>query len=208
MAIDPALVAPERTAIVINECQRGVVGDLGNLKMLRDAVAPTLVNLGRLARAGRAAGVQVIHCVVKGRADGKGSNQNHRMAGLAKRAREAGVAPLDPELFSQVVPEIGVEPEDFVLSRIHGMSPMSDTGLDSLLRNLGVRTLVVGGVSLNVGVTNLAMDAMNRGYDVVAPRDAATGVPVEYGEAVLENTISMIARLTTTDELVGIWSAS
>ena len=41
-----------------------------------------------------------------------------------------------------------------------------------ITQNLGVRTVVVGGVSLNVGVTNLSMDAMNRGYDVVAPRDA------------------------------------
>jgi nicotinamidase-related amidase len=66
--------------------------------------------------------------------------------------------------------------------------------------------VVVGGVSLNVGVTNLSMDAMNRGYDVVVPRDACAGVPPEYGEQVLENTISMIARLTTTDELLQIWS--
>jgi nicotinamidase-related amidase len=83
---------------------------------------------------------------------------------------------------------------------------MTDTGLDPLLRNLGVSTVVVGGVSLNVGVTNVAMDAMNRGYDVVVPRDASAGVPPEYGEQVLNNTISMIARLTTTDELLQIWS--
>jgi nicotinamidase-related amidase len=86
------------------------------------------------------------------------------------------------------------------------MSPMSDTGLDPILRNLGISTIVACGVSINVGLTNLAMDACNRGYDVVVPRDGAVGVPVEYGEAVLENTISMIARLTTVDELRGLWA--
>jgi nicotinamidase-related amidase len=208
MPLDPALVAPGRTAVVINECQRGVVGDLGTLKMLVEAAAPAIVNLGRLARSARAVGIPVIHCVAKGRADGRGSNTNHRMAGLAKRARAAGAVPPDPEAFGQVVPEIGLEPEDFYLPRIHGMSPMTDTGLDPLLRNLGVKTVVIGGVSVNVGATNLAMDAMNRSYDVVCPRDAVAGAPVEYAELVIENTIAMIARLTTTDELVDIWSKS
>ena len=84
---------------------------------------------------------------------------------------------------------------------------MYDSGLDPLLRNLRVTTVVVGGVSVNVGVTNLAMDAMNRSYDVVFPRDGSAGVPAEYAEAVMDNTISMIARLTTVGELVAIWTA-
>lgn len=207
MALDPDLVRPGRAALVINECQRMVVGDLSFLPQMVESAKPVLVNLGRLAVAARAADVQVIHCVVKGRADGKGSNQNHRMAGRTRKLRESGAAyDFDPEAAAEVVPEIGVAPEDFVLSRIHGMSPMTDTGLDPLLRNLGVTTVVCGGVSLNVGVTNLAMDAMNRGYDVVVPRDASAAVPPEYGEAILANTLSLIARLTTTDELVDIWS--
>ena len=206
MAIDPDLVRSGRTALVINECQRMVVGDLSFLPQMVEAAKPVVANLGRLARAARAADIQVVHCVVKGRADGKGSNQNHRMAGRTRKLRESGVAPdFDPEAAAEVVPEIGVEPEDLLLTRIHGMSPMSDTGLDPVLRNLGITTVIAGGVSLNVGVTNLAMDAMNRGYDVVVPRDAAAGVPPEYGEAILANTLSLISRLTTTDELVQIW---
>jgi nicotinamidase-related amidase len=208
MAVNRQLVEPRHTAIVMNECQRGVVGDLSSLAMLAEAAAPAMENLGRLAKAARAAGVQVVHCVAKGRADGKGSNRNNRMAGLARRRREAGEATVvDPEAFAQVVDVIGVDDADLVMSRLHGMSPMSDTGLDPVLRNLGVSTVIVGGVSLNVGVTNLAMDAMNRGYDVVVPRDASVGVPAEYGEQMLEHTLSMVARLTTTDELIGFWAA-
>ncbi len=209
MPLDPDLVAPDHTAIVINECQRGVVGDLATLGQLKEQADTAVANIRRLVDAGRAAGVTVIHTVAKGRADAKGSNTNTRMAGVAKRARsQPGYVPPDPEKFAEVVPEIGVDPADFVLPRIHGMSGMSDTGLDPLLRNLKVTTIVVGGVSVNVGVTNLAMDAMNRSFDVVCPRDAAAGVPAEYAEMVMENTMSMIARLTTTDELVGIWNGS
>jgi nicotinamidase-related amidase len=208
MALKPDLVAPGHTAVVINECQRMVVGDMSMLPELVASAAPMLDRLGQLVRAARAAGVPVFHCVVLGREDGRGGNHNTRMGALAKRRQALGDAapPFDVVSGAEVAPEIGTEPSDFVLTRVHGMSPMSDTGLDPMLRNLEISTVIACGVSINVGLTNLAMDACNRSYDVVVPRDGAVGVPVEYGEAVLENTISMIARLTTVDELLEIWA--
>ena len=77
----------------------------------------------------------------------------------------------------QVPAEIGVDPADIVLARYHGLGPMTGTQLDPMLRNLGVTTIVGVGVSLNVGMTNLAFDAVNRGYQIVIPRDAVAGVP-------------------------------
>ena len=208
MAIPPALIQSGHTALVMNECQRMVVGDLSTFPQIAASAAPALGNLGRLAAAARSADVQVIHCVVKNRTDGRGANTNNRMAGQARRARESGQwTPVDPEAGAEIVPEIGVAPEDIVLARMHGMSPMSDAGLDAVLRNLGVTTVVAGGISLNVGVTNLAMDAMNRGYDVVVVGDACSAIPTEYGQAMLENTISLIARVATTDEIVDLWSS-
>lgn len=207
MAIDISHVDPARTAVVVNECQRGVVGDLGFLKELVALSAPAMANIGRLVRAARPAGIQVVHCVVKGRDDGKGSNTNSRIAAAGRKARESGRVPsYSQEEFADVHEAIGVEPADIVLPRIHGMSPMSDTGLDPLLRNMGITTIVAMGVSLNVGVTNFVMDAMNRSYNVVVPADCCVGVPEQYGKDVLANTIANIARLTTVDELVALWS--
>jgi nicotinamidase-related amidase len=151
-------------------------------------------------------GVQVIHNVAKGRADGKGGNHNARMFVISQRHREAGGTVTDPELFAQVVDQIGVEDEDILVSRIHGMSPMTDTGLDSILRNLGVTTVVIAGVSVNVGVTNLAMDAMNRSYDVVVARDCCAGVPATYVEDVMRNTLANIAWVLDTDDILDQWS--
>jgi biuret amidohydrolase len=62
-------------------------------------------------------------------------------------------------------------------------------------------------VSVNVAITNLVMDAVNRGYQVVLPRDAVCGVPADYAEAVIDNTLSLLATVTTVDELVKAWSA-
>ncbi|HEY5842912.1 MAG TPA: isochorismatase family protein, partial [Mycobacterium sp.] len=79
------------------------------------------------------------------------------------------------------------------------------TDLDPILRNLGVTTIVAVGVSLNVAIPNLVMDAVNAGYRVVLPRDAVAGIPAEYGDAVIDNTLALLATVTTTDDLIEAW---
>ena len=101
--------------------------------------------------------------------------------------------------------EIGIDPTDIVLPRYHGLGPMTGTQLDSILRNLGVTTIVGVGVSVNIGMTNLALDAVNRGYQIVMPRDAIAGVPVDYADAVIDNTLALIATITTTEEILSAW---
>ena len=54
---------------------------------------------------------------------------------------------------------------------------------------------------------DFAMDAVNAGYQMVLPRDAVAGIPVEYAEAVLDNTLSLIATLPATDDVLAVWEA-
>lgn len=93
-----------------------------------------------------------------------------------------------------------------MLSRWHGLGPMGGTDLDAVLRNLGATTIVTVGVSLNVAILNLVMDAVNAAYRVVLPRDAVAGVPAEYGSAIIDNTLALLASITTTDELIAAWN--
>ena len=71
-----------------------------------------------------------------------------------------------------------------------------------MLRNLGVTTIVVTGVSVNIAVTNLVMDAVNLGYEVVLPRDAVCGIPHAYADALTDNTLALLATVTTVDDLI------
>jgi len=200
-----ALLDPAHAALVLQEVQNGVVGSPSVLPALAEAAAAVdlIPHCAELARAARAAGVPVFHCTAATRADGKGANRNARLF-LGVRN-----APLKLSPGTEVVgvpDEIGTDPGDIVLPRHHGVGPMSGTQLDPMLRNLGVRTIVGVGVSVNVGVTNLAFDAVNLGYQVVIPRDAVAGVPVDYANAVLDNTLHIVATLTTTAEVVRVWS--
>lgn len=204
MALDlRALVDPAHTALVTQECQKGVIGPNAALPVLAEAAAARMIpNAGRLAAAARAAGVPVVHCVAQRRPDGLGSNRNARLfMGMLKTP-----VPLTPGTEAvEVIDEIGVAETDVVLHRLHGLGPMGGTDLDPVLRNLGITTIVGIGVSVNVGMLDFVMDGVNAGYQFVMPRDAVAGVPEAYAEAVLDNTVALLATMPSTDEVIAAW---
>jgi biuret amidohydrolase len=57
-----------------------------------------------------------------------------------------------------------------------------------------------------VAILNFAMDAVNHGYQFVIPRDAVAGVPESYAEQVIDNTLALVATITTTDEVLAAWA--
>ena len=192
-------------AVVTSECQNGVIGPESVLPELAAAARATVIpNGARLCAAARSAGIPVVHCVAGRRPDDRGSNRNARLFGAMLKSPvrlDLGSAAAD------VVAEFDVQASDFVLSRMHGLNPMAGTDLDPILRNLGVTTIVVIGVSVNIAVTNLVMDAVNLGYQVVLPRDAVAGVPADYADAVIDNTLALLAEITTTDEVIAALAA-
>jgi len=199
------LVTPAHTVLITQECQQGVIGSHSLLPALAEAAGKEMIpNIARLAAAARAAGVRVVHCLALQRPDGYGRNTN---AKLFQATKKSGFRMLAGSAPAQLVPEIGTAESDVVVTRVHGLSPFQGTELDSILRNEGVRTLVVTGVSVNVAITNLTFDAVNAGYQVVIPRDAVAGFPPDYVDAVFRHTLGAVATLTTTRELVAIWEA-
>lgn len=199
-----ALVDRGHTVVVTQECQVGVLGVSSAFPELAGAARDTgmLEAAGRLVAGARDAGVDVVHCVAARRPDGKGSNHNARLFAVAAKA-DGQLTPGSEAV--EVCPEIGVAPTDVVLTRLHGLGPMGGTDLDVVLRNLGARTVVGIGVSVNIGMTDFAFDAVNAGYQFVLPRDAVTGVPTTYADAVIDNTLSLVATVTTVDAVLGCW---
>ncbi len=190
------------TAVITQELQGAVVGPNAGLAALAaEARRVALPNIARLLPAARAAGIQVVHCLVQRRPDGLGSNHNAKLFAVGRSSVD--ITPGSDG--ASLLPEFGPESTDLTLSRWHGVGPMGGTDLDAVLRNLGVTTIVAVGVSLNVAIPNLVMDAVNAAYTVVLPKDAVAGFPAEYGEAVIANSLSLLATVTTTDELLATW---
>jgi biuret amidohydrolase len=198
------LVAPETTAVVTVEMQRGVIGDLVSDNALRRAVIdkkiiPAAV---RLVTAARAAGVRVVHATVGLRADRAGLTINNRIMAMVVKGPDQ-VLQGSPE--AELIPELGPEPADIVCGRIHGLTPFTGTELDPILRNLGVRTIVPVGVSVNEALLGTCLTAADLGYRIVLPVDAVAGVPEEYAAAVIQHTLALITNPATVDEVVAAW---
>lgn len=198
--------APDRCAVLTMEIQRGVVGDLSSFPQLAEAArrAGVVPNTARLLNAARSHDVPVVHCTAEFRADRAGTTVNCQLVAAVLR-NPAHLLAGTPA--TELMAELGPEPSDLVSTRLHGVSPFTGTSLDTWLRNLGVRTVVATGVSVNLGVLGLAIEAVNLGYQVVVVRDAVAGLPQEYADAVLDNTFPLISTLTTADELVDLWSS-
>lgn len=197
------LLHPATTALVTQECQGGVIGPQAGLPMLaEEARREAIPNIARLLDAARAAGVSVVHCLIQKRLDQRGSNTNARLF-MAGKSFAADLTPGSPG--ASVLPELNQAPSDIVLTRLHGVGPMTGTDLDSVLRNLNIKTIVGVGVSVNIAIPNFVMDAVNRSYQFVLPRDAVSGYPREYAESVIDNSLALLATVTTTDEVIQAW---
>ncbi|GGS28658.1 isochorismatase [Streptomyces nojiriensis] len=196
---------PATTALLTVECQNGVVGEESALPELAKEARDSgmLERVAALVDAARGAGVQVLHAVAERRPDGLGANTNAR---LFRAAERLPVRQLTGSRAVEVAAPIVVADRDLVVRRLHGLSPMAGTDLDPLLRNLGIRTLVVTGVSANIAIPNTVFDAVNLGYRVVVPADAIAGVPASCTAEVIRNSLALVAAITTAEELLMQWA--
>ncbi|GAA3617191.1 cysteine hydrolase [Nonomuraea rosea] len=194
----------ERVAVLVMEMQRGVVGDLTKFPDLVAACTrhDVVANTARLLHTARSAGLPVIHCTAAFRPGRAGSHTGNCpfIVSLLK----------DPGHMLEGTPAVEVLPElrddgDLESRRHHGFSPFTGTALDMTLRSLGVSAVVAAGVSLNLGIPGLALEAVNLGYRVTVVKDAVAGIPEDYAQAVLKNTISLLATRTSTADLVEAW---
>jgi nicotinamidase-related amidase len=190
--------------VVVNECQRGSIGDLALWPALRDAAEPIIPVIAQLVDAARTAGVPVVHVLGGKREDLRGANDNAPLFAAARRS--GGLRLGTPAV--ELVAELGPADTDIIEWKVPGLSPFPVTGIDPILRNLGVDTIVVCGVSLNAAIPSIAFDAVNRGYRVTIPSDAVAGVPEEYGALMLQHSLALVAEITTTDKLIETWSSS
>jgi len=206
MPLDLAsLLDPRHTALITSECQEGIIGASSRVRALADVVRAEGVveRIAALAERARAVSVPVVHCTVVTRADRLGSRANCPLLAFAQSGKGGGLLP--GSAAAALVAPLGPADGDYVLARIHGVSPFHGTELDQILRNLGVRTIVATGVSLNVALLGLTIEAVNAGYQVVLPRDATAGMPPAYVEQLFAHTLGLLATVTTSAAVLGAW---
>jgi nicotinamidase-related amidase len=181
-------------ALVISECQRGILDPAASLPALAAQAAERgiVARIAGLASAFRAAGLPVVHCHIAHRPDLAGVRPNSLLGALAIKNRTliAGTPDVLPP------PELTPHPSDHVSTRTTGITAFYGTDLDAALRLRSVETIVLTGVSTDVAIPGLALEAVNRGYYVRIPADCVAGTSASSYEFMTNGMLSVIARIT------------
>lgn len=197
----------ERAALLISECQN----QMTNSALVGDEGLPgeverrgTIIAIASLADRCREVGVPVFHCTIVHRKDWAGMAVNCSVLG---RVRKRGVL-RDGHAEAEIHPRLTPAPSDIVVNRRHGLTAFHGTDLDPLMRNLGIQTVILTGVSTNLALAGVSIEAVNRGYHVVLPEDCTAGASAETHEFMVQQFFPLVATITDSAAVTAALSPS
>jgi nicotinamidase-related amidase len=167
-------------ALVIIDLQKGIVSG---------AITHVVPRAADLARAFRQHGLPVMLVNVTGRAPGRADAGGH-----------ASTGPLPPG-WADIIDELERQPGDHLITK-RRRSAFHDTGLDTLLRDLGVTQIVLAGVSTSAGVESTARSAHDHGYHVVLAADAMADHDPDSHRHSLDRVFPKLGETTTSAEII------
>jgi nicotinamidase-related amidase len=180
-----------KAALVLIDLQQGIVG-----RPCAPHAGPDVVrNASRLADKFRALGSFVVLVRVAFQPDAKD------ILNLPSDVpMQFNVSALPPG-WAEIVPELGPQPGDLVVTK-RQWGAFYGTELDLQLRRRGVRTIVLGGISTNIGVESTARSAYEHGYAQVFVEDAMASNSAEAHEFAVKNILARIGNVRSTDEVL------
>ncbi|HXC96921.1 MAG TPA: isochorismatase family protein [Edaphobacter sp.] len=184
----PLQLDPAKTALVIIDLQNGIVGR----PVVPHTAAEIVGRSARLAQAFREKGSPVVYVRVD-------------LADLlhlpADECFRSPSDPLPPVTASELVPEAGFQPGDILITKRH-WGAFADTGLEQTLKQRGIDTVVLTGISSNIGVESTARQGTGLGLAFVIVEDACGTTDEESHRHVFEKTFPRLARVRKTEEVL------
>jgi ureidoacrylate peracid hydrolase len=195
----------ERTALIVVDMQNGFCSPEGSLtQMGKDttmcvaAVAPCR----RLVEAAHGAGVPVIYTRIVYRADYADRGlMPHEIRPALKDLKACVDGTWDAELVPEFVPEA----RDHVFDK-NRPSAFYNCGMESALRSLDMKTLVICGVTTNICVESTVRDAGQRDYRTFVVADATGELEQDRHDAALKSMAYFFAHLVTVADVVAAWA--
>jgi nicotinamidase-related amidase len=184
-----ALIDRSKTALVVIDLQKGVVG-----RQTAPYAADVVVkNTASIAEAFRKQGMPVFLVKLAFAADEK-----DRLSPVCDTPRPAQA--LSPD-WTEIVPELGPKPGDFVITK-RQWGAFYGTELDLELRRRGMTTIVLCGISTNIGVESTARFAFEYGYNQIFGEDAMSALSLEEHVATVTKIFPRIGLVRKTAEIV------
>ncbi len=207
---------PRRTALLVIDMQRYFVhadhpfgqtldklvpgiGE-GYFRRVREQVIP---NTQALLAAARAQGMKVVFtglgCCQADGSDLVGWAREFNEVARAMNGRAVWPATDDPawQIDDAVAPQAG----ELVINKTTS-GPLNSTQLEQTLREMGVDTLIVCGLTTDVCVTQTARETADRSFRVIVAEDACTTLAEEQHRAALLAFNMVFGRVKKTAEIV------
>ena len=189
------ILDPQRTAVVVIDLQKGIVGFPGN----PHSVSGVIANAVALLEAARSTGTQPILVHVGRSTDGGDGLQ----VACDEPMRMPGALP--PE-WSELISELNRQPNDIVILK-RQWGAFYGTDLELQLRRRGLNTIILCGIATAYGVESTARDGYERGFEQVFAEDAMTSRTTESHANAIANIFPRIGRVRSTAEIVAALGA-
>jgi len=178
-----------RTALVVIDLQKGIVG-----RQTAPYASDIVVrNAAALGAGFRQNGMPVFLVRVTPSPDGKDA-----LRPVADVALPVQTPPPD---WAEIVPEMGPKLGDFLITK-HQWGAFYGTELDLACRRRGISTIVLCGISTNIGVESTARCAYEYGYGQIFAEDAMTAMSAEEHMMTITKIFPRIGRVRKTEEIL------
>ena len=197
------------TAIVSIDLHQGHLADSADCPCPAPRAREVVDGVNRFHAAARELGVPVIHVKSVLRRDGSDDVNGVKSAWRYVFPLFVGPIPnsdqhaLEGSRWTQFVTEVA--PTDQVVQTKKRLSAFYPTDLDFLLRNMGVKRLVLNGCMTDCCILNSAFDASNLGYRVIVAQDLVRGTNPEMEDAALKMVSLHIGLVADSDDVVAEW---
>jgi len=212
----PLEIDPRRAALVVVDMQRYFVhadypfaqtleklvpgiGE-GYFRRVGEHVVP---NVQKLLAAARAQGMKVVYtafgCCRPDGSDMVGWAQEFNHVARAMGGPAMWPATDDPSW--QIDDAVAPQPGELVVNKTSS-GPLNSTKLDETLREMGVDTLIVCGLTTDVCVTQTARETGDRSFRVIVAEDACTTLSEEQHRATLLAFNMVFGRVRKTADIL------
>lgn len=178
-----------KTALVVIDLQKGIVGRQ-TAPYSSDVVVK---NAAVLAEAFRKKGMPVFLVHVSPSPDGKDA-----LHPIADSPMPIQTPSSD---WAEIVPQMGPRQDDFVITK-HQWGAFYGTELDLECRRRGITTIVLCGISTNIGVESTARFAYEYGYHQIFAEDAMSAMSIEEHMTTVTKIFPRIGLVKKTEEIV------
>lgn len=200
----PVEIAPESTAVIVVDMQNDFAADGGmferaniDIGCIRTIVRPT----AEVLTAARSVGIPIVYLKMGFQPDLSDTGGPDSPTWLKHLPLQAGASIVAPDgsasrvlirdtWNTDIIAELTPETGDVVLYK-HRYSGFYATELDDVLRDLGVKTLIVTGATTSVCVESTVRDAMFRDYHCVVLEDC-TAEPIAFDSARSNHEASLL----------------